>query len=93
MTRFTCPEGTIYMATKLNFPKSGMGISEGTVLRWLKRVGDPVSKGEVIVEIETAKAVQEVTAPTSGILSEIVAVEGETAEVNSALAIIEEAQA
>ena len=78
------------MSTKVNFPKSGMGIDEGTVVRWLKAVGDTVQKGEVLVEIETAKALQEVTAPTSGRLDKIFVAVGVTAPVNTALALIEE---
>src|SRR5260221_88011 len=46
------------MTTKVNLPKTGMGIEEGTVAKWLKAVGGKVKKGEPIVEIETAKAVQ-----------------------------------
>jgi pyruvate/2-oxoglutarate dehydrogenase complex dihydrolipoamide acyltransferase (E2) component len=76
--------------TKLNFPKSGMGIDEGTVIRWLKAVGETVEKGEVLVEIETAKALQEVTAPVSGRLAKILVALGEAAPVNSTLALIEE---
>lgn len=78
------------MATKVNFPKSGMGIEEGTVVRWLKTRGEQVKRGEIIVEIETAKAMQEVEAPASGVLVEILLGEGETAAVNSAIAMIEE---
>lgn len=78
------------MMTRVNLPKSGMGIAEGTVTRWLKAVGDQVSKGEPIVEIETAKALQEVEAPAGGVLVQILVAEGETAAVNSALAVIEE---
>jgi pyruvate/2-oxoglutarate dehydrogenase complex dihydrolipoamide acyltransferase (E2) component len=78
------------MSTKVNFPKSGMGIDEGTVIRWLKAVGEPVQQGEVIVEIETAKATQEVEAPVSGILGEILVTPGEAAAVNTALGTIEE---
>jgi pyruvate/2-oxoglutarate dehydrogenase complex dihydrolipoamide acyltransferase (E2) component len=78
------------MTTKVNLPKWGMGIDEGTVTRWLKRVGDKVIKGEPIVEIETAKSTQEVEAPASGTLAKILLCEGETAPVNSALAWIEE---
>ena len=77
------------MAVKVNFPKAGMGIDEGTVIRWLKAVGESVEKGEVLVEIETAKAIQEVQAPMSGRLTEILVAEGEVAAVNSALAMIE----
>jgi pyruvate/2-oxoglutarate dehydrogenase complex dihydrolipoamide acyltransferase (E2) component len=77
--------------TKVNFPKSGMGIDEGTVIRWLKAVGETVEKGEVLVEIETAKALQEVAAPVSGRLAKILVAKGETAAVNTALATIEHA--
>ena len=78
------------MTTNVNFPKSGMGIEEGTVIRWLKATGDRVRKGDVLVEIETAKAIQEVEAPTSGTLGKILLAEGETATVNSTIALIED---
>lgn len=76
------------MVTKVILPKSGMGIEEGTVLRWLKAVGESVRQGEPLVEIETAKATQELEAPASGTLVEILLSEGETAPVNSAIALI-----
>ncbi len=79
------------MSVKVNFPKSGMGIEEGTVVRWLKELGEQVSRGELLVEIETAKALQEVLAPASGRLSEILVPAGATAPVNSALGTIETA--
>ena len=66
-----------------------MGIDEGTVLRWLKSVGDMVRKDETIVEVETAKAVQEVQAPLDGKLIAILVQEGETAAVNTPLAILD----
>ena len=78
------------MTTKVNFPKSGMGIEEGTATRWLKSVGDSVTKGEVLLEIETAKALQEIEAPVSGKLVSILLQEGETAAVNTPIAVIEE---
>jgi pyruvate/2-oxoglutarate dehydrogenase complex dihydrolipoamide acyltransferase (E2) component len=78
------------VTTKVNLPKSGMGIEEGTVSRWLKAVGDKVEKGEPIVEVETAKALQEVEAPISGTLIEILVAEGREAAVNTAIAVIEE---
>jgi len=81
------------MTTKVNLPKSGMGIEEGTALRWLKSVGDKVLKGEVLVEIETAKAIQEVEAPVSGTLVGILLQEGETTAVNTPIAVIEEDRA
>ena len=77
--------------TKVNLPKSGMGIEEGTVARWLKGVGDQVHQGEVLVEIETAKALQEVQVPVGGILAQILVNVGETVPVNTTLAVIEDA--
>ena len=78
------------MSIKINFPKSGMGIDEGTVIRWLRAVGERVQKGEVIVEIETAKATQEVEAPVTGTLAAILVPEGQTVAVNMTLGTIEE---
>ena len=78
------------MSIKVNLPKSGMGIEEGTIVRWLKRAGERVEKGEVIVEVETAKAIQEVEAPAGGTLSRILVPEGAAAAVNTTLALIDE---
>lgn len=78
------------MTVKVNLPKSGMGIEEGTLSRWLRVEGDHVEKGEVIVEVETAKAIQEVTAPAAGKLAKILVPAGETALVNTQIAVIEE---
>jgi pyruvate/2-oxoglutarate dehydrogenase complex dihydrolipoamide acyltransferase (E2) component len=77
------------MTTKVVLPKWGMGIEEGTVTRWLKAVGDKVAQGEPLVEIETAKATQEVESPASGTLVQILLPEGETASVNTEIAVIE----
>ena len=78
------------MITTVNLPKWGMGIEEGTVTRWLKAEGDTVKQGEPIVEIETAKALQEVEAPVSGTLIKILLAQGETAAVNTDIALIED---
>lgn len=77
------------MATKVVLPKLGMGIEEATVVRWLKGVGDPVKEGEPLLEVETAKATQEVEALATGTLIEILLPEGQTAPVHSTIAIIE----
>jgi pyruvate/2-oxoglutarate dehydrogenase complex dihydrolipoamide acyltransferase (E2) component len=77
------------MTTKVVLPKWGMGIEEGTVTRWLKAVGDKVRQGEPLVEIETAKATQEVESPASGTLVKVLLAEGETAPVNAEIAVIE----
>ncbi|MER9032486.1 biotin/lipoyl-containing protein [Mesorhizobium sp. M0674] len=77
------------MRTDILLPSSGMGIEEATIVRWLKSVGDKVSEGELIAEVETAKATVEVEAPASGVLATIVAAEGQTVEVNAVIGTIE----
>lgn len=78
------------MTTPVMLPKWGMGLDEGTVTQWLKAEGDAVTQGEAIVEIETAKATQAVEAPVSGRLSKILLAVGQTAAVNTEIALIEE---
>lgn len=78
------------MSTSVVLPQWGMGIEEGTVTRWLKAVGDRVEQGEPLVEIETAKATQEVESPASGTLVKIILAAGETAAVNTEIAVIED---
>lgn len=77
------------MGTHVLLPRSGMGIDEGTILKWLKAVGDTVKKGEPLVEIETAKATQEVEAPVSGTLLSILVPEGQSAAVDAEIAVID----
>ena len=77
------------MKIKIKFPKPGMGIDEGTVLRWQRSVGERVAQGEPLVEMETAKAVQEIVAPVSGTLVQILVPEGQTVAINTALGIVE----
>ena len=78
------------MTTRVLIPKPGMGTTEGTIAKWLKNEGDHVTEGEVIVEIEMAKAVEEVPAPVTGVLTKILLPVGETAEVYTAIALIDE---
>lgn len=80
------------MTTTLVMPKSGMGITEAMVAQWHKAEGDQVSKGELIVDIETAKAVEEIEAPVSGVLAKILVTEGQTVDVHTDIALIEEAE-
>ena len=77
------------MRVEVNFPKAGMGIEEGTIAKWHKRAGERVKSDELLVEIETAKAIQDVVAPATGIISAILIEEGETVPVNTILATIE----
>ena len=85
---FTFNEVSV-MSTKVILPKLGMGIEEATIVRWLKGIGEQVKEGEPLVEVETAKATQEVEALASGTLIEILLPEGQTAPVHSTIAIIE----
>ena len=64
-------------------------MEEGLVLSWKKQEGEPVEKGEIILEIETDKAVAEVESPASGVVKKILVPEGETVLVNTPLAVIE----
>ncbi len=73
------------MTTAIILPKSGMGITEATIVKWLKSEGDTVTQGDIIVEAETAKATIEIEAPTSGVLKKIIVREDEDAEVNSTI--------
>jgi len=77
------------MKFKMVMPKMGESIMEGTILRWLKSVGDKLDKDEIILEISTDKVDSEIPTPVEGVLSEIVAREGETIEVGRVIALIE----
>ena len=74
-------------------PSAGESVTEAGVGDWLKKVGDPVSADEALVELETDKAAQEVMSPATGKLVEIVADTGATVEVGAILARIEEGAA
>lgn len=72
-------------------PQWGMGMSEGTVVEWLKKVGDEVVEDESLAEVEAEKVTETLEAPETGTLVEIIVKEGETAKVRTPLAIIEQA--
>src|SRR5438045_1063836 len=78
------------MATNVVMPKMGESITEGTVLRWLKKPGDTVAKDEPILEISTDKVDTEVPAPIAGTLLQQVAQEKETVAVGALIAVIGE---
>ena len=80
------------MNTPVIVPTLGESVAEATVAKWLKKVGDPVSTDEVIVELETDKVSVEVTSPNSGYISEIKTEVGETVEVGSQLGSISQSQ-
>ena len=77
------------MADKITVPALGESLTEATVAKWLKKVGDSVQEDEEIVSLETDKVSIDVTAPKSGILSEIIAKDGATVEVGAHLGSID----
>ena len=74
-------------------PQMGESIAEGTIVRWIKKVGDRVDRDEPLFEISTDKVDAEIPSPTAGVLLEIRAKEGETVPVNSVVAVIGDAGA
>ena len=78
------------MATEIVLPQWGMEMQDGTIVRWLKREGDAVAEGEPIVEVETAKLQTELESTASGILTRIVAGEGEIVPIRGVLCVIGE---
>ncbi|MDC3053246.1 2-oxoglutarate dehydrogenase complex dihydrolipoyllysine-residue succinyltransferase [Candidatus Pelagibacter sp.] len=78
------------MSEKILVPALGESITEATVSKWLKKVGDPVETDEAIVELETDKVNLEVPSPISGVLSEINSKDGDTVEVGAVLGSISE---
>ena len=76
------------MSTSVTLPALGESVTEGTVTRWLKQVGDTVEADEALLEVSTDKVDTEIPSPASGVLLEIKAQEDETVEVGAILAII-----
>jgi 2-oxoglutarate dehydrogenase E2 component (dihydrolipoamide succinyltransferase) len=72
-------------------PQMGESIAEGTIVRWIKKVGDAVDRDEPLFEISTDKVDAEIPAPAAGVLTEIKVQEGETVAVNEVVATIGEA--
>jgi len=76
------------MATNVVMPQMGESIAEGTIVRWMKKVGDNVDRDEPLFEISTDKVDAEIPSPGAGVLTEIKVKEGETVPVNSVVAVI-----
>lgn len=74
--------------TDVVLPALGESVTEGTVTRWLKEVGEEVAEDEPLLEVSTDKVDTEIPAPVAGVLLEIVVAEDETAEVGAKLAVI-----
>ena len=74
--------------TDVVMPQMGESIFEGTITKWLKKVGDKVQRDEPLFEISTDKVDAEIPAPAAGVLREIKVKEGTTVQVNSVVAVI-----
>jgi pyruvate dehydrogenase E2 component (dihydrolipoamide acetyltransferase) len=81
------------MATDVVMPQMGESVTEGTIVRWIKKVGDTVDRDEPLFEISTDKVDAEIPSPAAGVLAEIRAKEGDTVAVNSVVAVIGAADA
>ena len=76
------------MSTPVVMPQMGESIAEGTIVRWIKKVGDSVDRDEPLFEISTDKVDAEIPSPAAGVLTAIQVKEGETVPVNSVVATI-----
>lgn len=74
--------------TEVLMPSMGEGITEATLVKWLKKIGEPVTKEEPLLEVSTDKVDTEIPAPASGFLVELLATEGAAVAVNSVIAVI-----
>jgi pyruvate dehydrogenase E2 component (dihydrolipoamide acetyltransferase) len=75
-------------ATDVLMPQMGESITEGTITKWLKKLGDTVQRDEPIFEISTDKVDAEIPSPVAGVLSEIKVPEGSTVQINTVVAVI-----
>lgn len=76
------------MATNVTMPSMGFDMTEGKVSRWLKNIGDAVTRGETIGEIETEKATVDLSSPIDGVFAQILVEPGITVPVNTPIAIV-----
>src|SRR5580704_17106949 len=76
------------IAVEVVMPQMGVSVSEGTVTKWLKQVGEHIESDETLLEISTDKVDTEVPSPGTGVVTEILVSEGETVEVGTILARI-----
>ncbi|WP_334174624.1 2-oxoglutarate dehydrogenase complex dihydrolipoyllysine-residue succinyltransferase [Pseudoxanthobacter sp.] len=81
------------MATEIRVPTLGESVTEATIGQWFKKPGDAIAADEPLVELETDKVTIEVPAPSAGVLTEIVAKDGETVAVGALLGILDAAGA
>src|ERR671932_664563 len=80
------------MATNVVMPQMGESIAEGTIVRWIKKVGEQVERDEPLFEISTDKVDAEIPSPAAGKLTRVLFKEGDTVEVNKVVAYIGEGE-
>ncbi|MBV6401982.1 MAG: Dihydrolipoyllysine-residue acetyltransferase component of pyruvate dehydrogenase complex [Anaerolineales bacterium] len=76
------------MAETINMPKLGFDMAEGTLVRWVKQVGENINKGDVLAEIETDKATVEVESPAGGVVLQLIVNQGDVVPVNAPIAVV-----
>lgn len=76
------------MAETINMPKLGFDMAEGTLVRWVKQVGENINKGDVLAEIETDKATVEVESSANGVVLQHIVDEGTVVPVNAPIAVV-----
>ena len=81
------------MAKQVVMPQMGESVAEGTIVRWLKKVGDAVERDEPLFEISTDKVDAEIPSPAAGVLSDVRVKEGETVPINTVVGVIDETAA
>src|SRR5258705_5300529 len=77
------------MSTEIVMPQMGESIAEGTITKWLKKVGERVERDEPLFEISTDKVDAEIPSPAAGTLTEVRFKEGETVDVNTVVAVLD----
>ena len=77
------------MSTEVVMPQMGESIAEGTITKWLKKVGDRVERDEPLFEISTDKVDAEIPSPAAGVLTDVKFQEGETVEINTVVAVLD----
>ena len=76
------------MAETISMPKLGFDMAEGLLVRWVKQVGENINKGDVLAEIETAKATVEVESSASGVVLQLIVDQGTMVPVNAPIAVV-----
>src|SRR5262245_2079866 len=77
------------MPTNVIMPQMGESIFEGTVTKWLKKLGDTVVRDEPLFEISTDKVDAEIPSPSAGVLTSMLVKEGETVQINTIVAVLD----